>query len=579
MVEKNIIVHKNNRQNSTGVNKSLQNKNQSTKVKKSVFAAFMLLVTMSVSAQSLQQGLTFINYERNASAIEVLKKVVAASPTDVNGVYWLGQAYIKDDKLAEAKELYQKALQGGMNQALIWVGMGHVELLMNGDKNAARQQFEQAITSTKGKKGAENPEILNAVGRANADGNSTQGDAIYGSEVLKRAAAIDLKNPDIPLNLGMCYLKMGSEFGGQAVEAFRDATMRNPQFARGYYRMGRIYQAQNNKESMVEQYDKAITADPSFAPVYLSYFLYYQERDVNEAKKYLDLYVANTDADCNVDFFVANYLFRAGKYQESIDKAKIMETGACANDSRLKVLYAFNYDRLGDSVQALSNVEQFLTTTPVEKIEPVQYDLAGKIMARFPGNEAKAVGYLEKAMAADTSREKKLQYLATISGLFEKAKMYHEQLNTLMKIPEIKGTCSARDYFVMCSAARNAKSFSALDSISKEYISKYPDQTQGYSFNVSAAKGLDADTTKGLAVEPIKAHNTIMMKDLEKNRKTIYNNCYYLLVYYAQYAKQMDKAIAVTDEMIALYPDETSEERKFAQDTRLSLTNAVNRQR
>lgn len=547
-------------------------------MKKLLYTALLTCAgTISSQAQSTQDGINLLYYERYNSAIESLKKTVASNANDVNATYWLGQAYLKKDNVAGAKDLYQKALQGGMNQPLIWVGLGHVELLSGGDKNAARQQFEQAITSTKGKKGAENPEILNAVGRANADGNSTQGDAIYGSEVLKRAAAIDLKNPDIDINLGLCYLKMGSDFGGQAVEAFRDATMRNPQYAKAYYRMGRIYQAQNNKESMVEQYDKAISADPKFGPAYLSYFLYYQNRDVNEAKKYLDLYVANADADCDVDFFVADYLFRAGKNQESISQAKAMESGSCGTDPRIKILYAFNYDRLGDSIQAKSYAEQFFAVMPKEKVEPGQYEFAGKLLAKFPGSEMQAAEYLYKAMEADTLKENKLQYLGSIATIFERAKMYGEQLSTLVKIPAIKGSCSAPDYFKICSSARNAKNYLLLDSVSREYIGKYPEQPQGYSFNVSAAKALDADTSKGLAIEPINAYNTVLMKDIEKNRKTIYNNYYYQLVYYAQYAKQMDKAIEVTDQMISLFPDVNSEERKFADDTKQKLQIAAGR--
>lgn len=554
-----------------------QKMNFSTMKKQLVSAVLAFGVSISSWAQSTQDGINFIYYEKFNSAVDVLKKAVSTNPSDVNATYWLGQAYIKQDKIDAAKDLYQKALQGGMNQALIWVGMGHVELLSGGDKNAARQQFEQAITSTKGKKGAENPEILNAVGRANADGNSLQGDAVYGSEVLKRAAAIDLKNPDININLGLCYLKMGSDFGGQAVEAFTDATRRNPQYAKAYYRMGRIYQAQNNKESMTDQYEKAIAADPKFSPAYLAYFLYYQNKDVNEAKRYLDQYVANADADCNVDFFVADYLFRSGKNQESIDRAKAMETGSCGNDPRIKILYAFNYDRLGDSIKAKENVDQFFAAMPIEKIEPGQYEFAGKLLAKFPGSEMQAANYLYKAMDADSVKENKLQYLSTIAGVFEKSKMYGEQLNTLIKIPSIKGSCTASDYFKICSASRNAKNYIILDSVSKEYISKYPEQTQGYSFNVSAAKGLDVDTSKGLAIEPLNAYNTILMKDLEKNRKTIYNNYYYQLIYFAQYSKEMDKAIGVTDQMISLYPDAASEERKFADDTRAQLVKAANR--
>ena len=332
-------------------------------MKKTVFTLLALGSAFAfVAAQTVDEGIKFLYYERNKSARETLQKVVAANPKDPIATYWLGQAYLAapDYDVSSAKLLYQEALENGINDPWIWIGMGHVELLeRRGDINSAKQRFEQAITATKTKRGVENADILNAVGRANASGNSTQGDPLYGIEKLKKAAQLDIKNPDIDINLGLCYLKLGNDHGGEAVEAFRDAAARNPQYAKAYFRMGRVYQNQNNKESMDEQYGKAISADPAFAPVYLAYFNYYKEKDVNVAKEYLDKYKANADKDCNTDYFVADYLFRAGKYQESLAKAQEMENGECRISERISVLFAYNYDRLGDSLKAKSYIDKF----------------------------------------------------------------------------------------------------------------------------------------------------------------------------------------------------------------------------
>ena len=185
---------------------------------------------------------------------------------------------------------------------------------------------KQAITATKGKgrRGTNNPDILTAIGRAMADGSSQQGDPQYGIDKLKEAATLDKTNPAIDILLGICYLKQGSDKGGAAVEAFTDATRRNPQYAEAYFRIGRIYESQNNTQYMNEWFGKAIAADPAYAPVYIEYFNYYKDRDVNAAKEYLDKYVANADQDCATEYFVADYLYRAGKFQESLDKAKSM---------------------------------------------------------------------------------------------------------------------------------------------------------------------------------------------------------------------------------------------------------------
>src|ERR1044072_4441989 len=192
-----------------------------------------------------------------------------------------------------------------------------------------------------------------------ATAGTQAGDPTYGIDKLKQAAQIDDKNPDIYINLGLCYLKLGGDHGGEAFEAFRQASVIDPKYAKAYYRIGRVYQSQRNKESMNESYGKAIAADPTFAPVYGEYFNYYAEKDVTAAKEYLDKFVANADKDCNTDYFVGDYLFRAGKYQESLQKAKEMEAGACKDFPRVNVLYAYNYDRMGDSLQSRSYIQKY----------------------------------------------------------------------------------------------------------------------------------------------------------------------------------------------------------------------------
>src|SRR5690349_12864288 len=159
----------------------------------------MLAVALATSfaiSQSVDDGIKFIYYQRLKSAKDALQKVVASKPKDAYSIYWLGQAYLADDQLDSAKIVYQNALNGGVNDPWIWVGTGHVQIMENNDVNSAKQKFEQAITSTKGKKGAENPDILTAIGRAMADGSSQQGDPQYGIDKLTRAAQLDTKNPE-----------------------------------------------------------------------------------------------------------------------------------------------------------------------------------------------------------------------------------------------------------------------------------------------------------------------------------------------------------------------------------------------
>ncbi|MFT4153755.1 tetratricopeptide repeat protein [Parafilimonas sp.] len=538
-----------------------------------------------VSAQSIDDGKKFLYYERLTSAKQVFQKL-AAGNKDAQAVYWLGQAYLDAEQLDSAKIVYQNALNAGLNDPWIWIGSAHVDVLQGGDINAAKQKFEQAITATtktKGKNKGPDPDILDAIGRAMADGGSGVGDPNYGIDKLKQAAAIAPQNPDIFNNLGVCYLKLGGDHGGEAFEAFNKSTTASQQYARGFYRIGRIYQSQRNLESMNEWYGKAIAADPAFAPVYLQYFEFYSETDVSAAKEYLDKYIANADKDCKTEYFVGNYLLRAGKYQESLQKAKDMENGGCANYTRLNVLYAYNYDRLGDSVQARTYIQKYFATAPAETIQPDDYAFAGTVLAKFPETGDSAIAYLQKAAAIDTIKEEQIKFLTTAGEIAAKNSKFSQQLSIVKQMEALKGgKLSETEYFTLAKAITDAKAADAThtfdsskylvgDSVIQLYITAYPDKPQGYSFRTRFAKMTDADTTRGLAVAPIEQYNDFLSKDTgADNKKTAYFNYYYLLIYYAQYAsdipkdQEYQKAIDVTEKMKALYPDPNSEEYKNA---------------
>jgi hypothetical protein len=239
------------------------------------------------------------------------------------------------------------------------------------------------------------------------------------------------------------------------------------------------------------------------------------------------------------------------------------------------VLYAYNYDKLGDSVQAKSYIDKFFAAASPDKIEPTDYVFAAKLYTKFPGSETQALDYINKAVEVDTVKANQMDYLSSAATMLGNAKKYPEQLAILLKMKSMKDKLTGTEYYYLAKAAVDAMDCPAADSLSKEYITNYPDQPQGYSLNVAGAKACDVDTTKGLAVEPINNYNAFLMKDPEKNKKTIFSNYYYLLVYYAQYAKQLDSAIAITDQMITLYPDAASEENKFASDTKKQLQTAL----
>lgn len=551
-----------------------------------------LIVTALLAVQCLMaqvaDGIKFLNYEKYKSARETLKKAYDANPKDPQTIYWYGQSLIAaeaggltKDMLNAAKAVYQQGLQDVGSDAWLLVGMGHLEILDGGDINSAKQKFEQAITATtetRGRnKGKANPGILNAIGRANADGGSKVGDPAYGIEKLKQAATLDLTNPDIYINMGISYLKLGGENGGEAVKAYQEAITRDPKNAKAKFRIGRIYQSQNNKELFEQFYNDVINTDPTYPPVYYTLYNYYADKDVPKAKEYLDKYVANADKDPKTDLFVADYLFRAGKYTESLEKARQIEAevGGIANLPELNVVYAYNYDRTNDSIKAKESIEKFFASADPSAITTSQCELATKIYARFKGSEAQAVAYIEKAMALDTLKNSKIAYMGKAAEIYGKAGMYREQLGWLQKQLELKGGAMGEyEYYQFTSTALNGKDYPLTIELGKKYLAAFPDKPQPYSFLKRAALASDPDTTTGAAIEVLDYIDSFYMRDKEKNKKVVFLNLYYRLKYYVDKAKELDKGLAVTEKMLALYP-EAGEENKFASETKAAIADGI----
>jgi tetratricopeptide (TPR) repeat protein len=523
-----------------------------------VMAAIVLVIVSN--AQSVNDGIKFINYQKTKSAVDVFSKNYNSNSKDPEAIYWYGQALIANDDYVAAKAVYQKALQDGVNDPWIWIGAGHVEMLQGGDLNSAKQKFEQAITATTGTKGKNkgkvDPAILTAIGRANADGGSKFGDPNYGIEKLRLAGELDKTSSNIYIYMGICYRKLGGEMGGEAVKAFNEAGIRDPKNPVGFHQIGQIYSSQNNVELMNEFFGKAIVADIDYPPVYLDWFRYYQNRDVNIAKDYIEKYVTIADKDCKTDYFYTDYLFRAGKYQESLDKTKAMDAGDCKSFVMLPILYAYNYDRLGDSVQAKSYLEKFFATAPIDKIEPSHYELAVKVYSKFPGSEMVAASFLQKAIDNDTSKSNKMMYMKEAADMFGKAQMYNEQVKWLNQYNTLKGTMGEYDYYVITNAAYSGMDYVNTMQYAQKYIADFYDKPQGYSFNIRAARALDTTTNPGILVEALLYNNTYLAKDTAKNNKSIASNYYTIMIHYADKMKDYSTALEYCNKFLEIYPED-----------------------
>lgn len=545
----------------------------------SIFLALMVFC-LGAMAQTVEEAKQLIRYGRFIKAEEALEKLHAEQPADPLISYWLGQLYLADIpmKLKEAEELYAQALVATNQNPLILVGVGHVETLQK--KNAqAKQRFEQAIAATKNKKNKNfgDFEVLAAIGRANAMGDSQTGDIDYALEKIDQAAQLDPKNPNIFVDKGLIHLKRGGEYGGQAKRAFEEAIDRDPAYGRPYWRIGKIFETQKNTEMFLQYYNTAIEKDPKFAPAYLSLYEYYQNRDVNKAKEYLDKFIANNDRDRETDFFQADFLFRAGKYQESIEKGKAIEAALKPGDKYPKVykLYAYNYDRLGDSVKARDYMETFMSQSDPSELKGDDFADMANLYLKFPGMEEKADAQIEKALVLDTVKENQIKYMQSLATAYSKQSKPKGAYKWLARIDQINPAKTATGFFYLADAAYKAGEYQASADVANRYVTAFPEQIQGYSLQRRAAVAADADTSKGTAIPAIDQYVNFLMRDVASNKGRILENHSYKFYFYLIKSRDYDKAVLSAKDILAIDPENAYGKQALAEAERLQKAKAA----
>jgi tetratricopeptide (TPR) repeat protein len=306
----------------------------------------------------------------------------------------------------------------------------------------------------------------------------------------------------------------------------------------------------------LQYYNKAVEMDPKFAPAFLSLYQYYENRDINKAKEYLDKFVANNDPDKETAFFQAAYLFRAGKYQESLDKVKAIEAGLKPGEKFPKMykLYGYNYDRLGDSVQARDYMEKFVQQSNPSELTGEDYAEMATLYLKFPGMETKADELVDRAVALDTIRENQIKYMQELAGAYQKAGNWEGTYKWLNRVDAINPNKTASSYFYLADAAFKAKQFQASADVAAKYIAAFPDQIQGYFLQKRAAVNADADTSLGTAIPAIDQYTQFMMKDVATYKGRIMENLSYKIFYYVLRSKEYQKAIEACDAILAIEP-------------------------
>lgn len=504
---------------------------------KRTFGLLLIAVAMASNlvAQSVEEGRKFFYYERYKSAKETFDKVLAANPNSIEAVYWLGQTLLKQKDSVDAKALYQKYLGQNGNAPLLLAGIGQIEL-MEGKTTDARQRFELAINTTKGK----DIDVLNAVGRANAW--ARYGDANYALDKLNMATQVKgFKDPDTYLLMGDAYRRIGD--GGNAIVSYNKALILDPKLAAAKYSIGKVYLTQKNTEFFLPNFEEAVQLDPAYAPAYNELSFYYFSRDINKSKEYLDKYAANTDQGPELEYTKADYQWFRNDYSGARAKAQeLIQKYGDKVEPRMYRMVAYTSDTLGDLTAAKQAMLTFLSKADKEDILGADYAELANIAFKTPGNEAEGFDYLKKAVAQDSVEENKLKYIGKAADMAKKLGNKTEQANWLGEAYGLKKNPNQTDLYNWGFATYQAGNYLKSDSIFAIYEDKYPKEIYGPLWR---AKSMAAYDTTGEKAMPhyLKFVEVAKSVDSVKFKSQIVSSLFAVASYYNDIKKDKESAI------------------------------------
>jgi len=514
-------------------------------MKKTAFIiATGIFISAGLKAQTIQEGVNHLNADRFKSAALVFEKLIAANPNNTEAVYWLGQTYLDDDKNEMARQLYDKGLATSNNAPILLVGRGHVDLLEK-KTNEARQKFETAITMTRGKKG-DDPGILLAVGRANVD--AKDGDLPYAIQKLEAAVQRESNNAEIYMQLGNAYRKARpGEGGGLAYTNYNKALDVNPNYVVAYIRLAKLFEAQKNWELVLQNLNLSITKDPNFTLGYyeLFYYNFFRQR-FPEAEDFLKKYISSKGAESDIQdqYLYAQLCWARKDYDCATSKAESVATamGAATKPKVLKLL-ADAYYQKNDSLSAKKYIDQYFAKEKPEDYIGFDYALKADIYSKFPGQEAVVYNSYIEGVRIDTVLDNKVEILKKGAEFFRKRGEREKEGDLMVKLLEIKPKPTMNDIFDAGRAYYFAKQYQKSRDIFVKFVEKYPTEVYGYEWTFNNSKVIDTLKKDSIAVPDALKLFEFSAKDTTKFKKQYISSASYLAIYYANDAKDKEKAI------------------------------------
>lgn len=336
-------------------------------------------------AQSVQDGINFVDSQKYAKAKQTFTDLINQNPKDANNYFYLGNAYLTqfDPNFDSAQENFNKGLAVDPKSYLNKLGLASVKL-GKGDKSAIAE-IQQIVKDSKEK----DAEVLFRAGEALTlfEKNNSPDLAIsYLNKAIEKAQ----KN-GVPAHY---YYSLGDAYRlkkdpGNAMSAYDKAEAVAKNKASVYTRKGTLWIAAQQWQQAKQNIDKAIAVDPTYAPAYKAlagFNIKYQKNA--EATQNLINYTKYADEDPYTQLEIAKLYFTNEDYANA--KTTLNAVFDKVNDPIKYKLRAYILYGEGDYIGAKQNMDLFISQADKSRVQPSDEGLQGLIAAGMAKGEKDA---------------------------------------------------------------------------------------------------------------------------------------------------------------------------------------------
>lgn len=483
---------------------------------------FAMLIAGAAQAQSQEEGLRNIDFEKYEAARGVFKSLVGKEPANGDYWYYLGQTYINLLNLDSAAICYKEGVKIAPANPSNYAGLGELELL-NGSKEKAKVQFDKALSFSKTRGGIVTDIRAISVVASSMVNNENVKMLDEADELVKMGYEQDRKNYDLLIAGGDVFLE--KNIGGDAATFYERAIALDPKNPKAYTRVSVIWIRVKNYEQAQIDLNRAFEKDPNYAPAWkYQAELYYAQRKFSLAKDAYSKYLSYSEPSLANQIKFARILFLSKAYEEALVQFDEIQKV----DKKTLLLYRFRafsaceVAELKPDVEltksALGSLEYYFQKQDLAKITATDYEYLGRLQAKIGGKDSLAIITLKKAMELNPYN---VDMYIDLAKVYNKMKQFDSAAITFESYFVKAKKITAADYFLYGKALYFGKQFNKADSAFMKVSEIKADYPDAYFYRGNANLALDPTIKTDLAKINYEKFVQLLTSDTAKYESTL----------------------------------------------------------